>query len=143
MPFAERGLEPDRDGFLADVEVAEAADQAQAIKLAGLFLEPADQHHLFVEVQQFVVARLEAAVVGVGLLQAAQRERGLVERFIRRRSDHRLRGGAAWPWRRGGALLRFGDGSGRFGGAGPGGLGQVDDPFLAASASIVRSLACV
>jgi hypothetical protein len=32
--------------------VAEAADQAQAIELAGLFLEPADEQHLLVETQQ-------------------------------------------------------------------------------------------
>ena len=31
--------------FLADIEVAEAADQAHAIHLAGLFLETPDQQH--------------------------------------------------------------------------------------------------
>ena len=31
----ERRLEADRDRFLADIEVAEAADQAEAVKLAG------------------------------------------------------------------------------------------------------------
>ena len=36
----------DDDGFLADVEVAEAADQAHAVHLAGLLLETADQQHL-------------------------------------------------------------------------------------------------
>lgn len=32
----QRGLQADRNGFLADVQVAETADQAQAIELAGL-----------------------------------------------------------------------------------------------------------
>src|SRR3984957_4418148 len=36
----------DDDGFLADIEVAEAADQAHAVHLAGLLLEAADQEHL-------------------------------------------------------------------------------------------------
>jgi hypothetical protein len=40
------------DGFLADVEVAEAADQTHAVQLAGPFLEPADQQHVAIEFQQ-------------------------------------------------------------------------------------------
>ena len=36
----------DRHRLLADVEVAESADLAQAVRLAGLLLEPADEHHL-------------------------------------------------------------------------------------------------
>ena len=43
-------LEPDGDGFLADVEVAEAADQAEAIKLPRPLLETADEQHLLVEI---------------------------------------------------------------------------------------------
>jgi hypothetical protein len=39
----ERHLHADDDGFLADIEVAEPADEAHAVKLAGLFLEAADQ----------------------------------------------------------------------------------------------------
>ena len=39
--------------FLPDIEVAETADQAHAIKLAGLFLEAADQQHLAVSHQIF------------------------------------------------------------------------------------------
>ncbi len=39
----ERRLQPDRHRFLTDIEVAKPADQAEAVKLAGLFLEPADQ----------------------------------------------------------------------------------------------------
>jgi len=49
-----RGLGADDDGFLADVEVAETADQAHAVHLSGLFLEPADQQHLPVMAQNFI-----------------------------------------------------------------------------------------
>jgi hypothetical protein len=42
------GLQAHDDGLLADIEVAEAADQAHAVKLAGLFLESADQQHVAV-----------------------------------------------------------------------------------------------
>ncbi len=51
------GLEPDHDRLLADVEMAEAADQAHAVELAGLLLEAADQQHLAVEVEQLVLGR--------------------------------------------------------------------------------------
>src|SRR3546814_16276691 len=51
-----RRLDAHGDRFLPDIEVAEAADQAQAVKLAGLFLETADQHHLPVEFQQLFLA---------------------------------------------------------------------------------------
>ncbi len=54
----ERGLEPDGDGFLANIEVAETADQAEAVKLAGALLEAADQQHLAVEFEQFFLARV-------------------------------------------------------------------------------------
>ena len=36
----------DDDRFLADIEVAETADEAHAVHLAGLFLKTADQQHL-------------------------------------------------------------------------------------------------
>src|ERR1700674_4392328 len=39
-------LHADDDGFLTDVEVAEPADEAHAVHLAGLFLEAADEQHL-------------------------------------------------------------------------------------------------
>ena len=39
-------LHADHDGFLADIEMAEAADRAHAVELAGLFLEAADQQHV-------------------------------------------------------------------------------------------------
>ena len=41
-----RRLQPDRDRFLADVEVAEAADQAEAVELPRALLEAADEQHL-------------------------------------------------------------------------------------------------
>jgi hypothetical protein len=41
-------LHADNDGFLPDIEVAEPADEAHAVKLAGLFFKAADQKHLAV-----------------------------------------------------------------------------------------------
>ena len=45
-------------GFLPDVQVTEAGDQAHAVKLAGFFFEAADQQHLAVELQQLLRVRL-------------------------------------------------------------------------------------
>ncbi len=42
----QRHLHARDDRFLADVEMAEAADEAHAVELAGLFLETADQQHV-------------------------------------------------------------------------------------------------
>ena len=39
-------LHADDDGFLADIEMAEAADRTHAVELAGLLLEAADQQHV-------------------------------------------------------------------------------------------------
>ena len=39
-------LHPDNDGFLADIEMAEAADGAHAVELTGLFLKAPDQQHV-------------------------------------------------------------------------------------------------
>ena len=44
--------------FLADIEMAEAADQPHAVDLARLLFEAADQQHVAVEFQQ---------VIGIGL----------------------------------------------------------------------------
>jgi hypothetical protein len=52
-PLRDR-LHADRDGFLTDVQVAEAADQAHAVKLARALLEAADQQHVLIEFQEFV-----------------------------------------------------------------------------------------
>src|SRR5690606_8306951 len=68
----ERRLQPDRHGFLADVEVAEAADQPETVELAGLFLEAADQQHPLVERQQPRFAGLVASLPLEGLLEAAK-----------------------------------------------------------------------
>ena len=48
------GLKTDDNGFLTDVEVAEAADESHAIELTGLFLESADQQHVAVVAKQFL-----------------------------------------------------------------------------------------
>ena len=48
-PCSLRRLHADDDGFLADIEMAEAADQTHAVELAGLLLEAADQQHVGVE----------------------------------------------------------------------------------------------
>src|SRR5690606_38747563 len=45
IAFLQVHLHADDDGFLADVKVAEAADEAHAVKLAGLFLEAANEEH--------------------------------------------------------------------------------------------------
>src|SRR5712692_4705136 len=42
----DRQLHADDDGLLADIEVAEAADQAHAVELPGLLLEASDEQHL-------------------------------------------------------------------------------------------------
>ena len=78
-----RRLQADRDRFLADVEVAEAADQAEAVELPGALLEAADEQHLLVEVEQLVLRRL----VALGLVRAFP-----VGRCGRGRSRRRLCG---------------------------------------------------
>src|SRR5690606_20698092 len=54
----QRRLDAHRNRFLADIEVTETADEPQAVKLSRLLLEPADQHHLAIEFQQFFLTRL-------------------------------------------------------------------------------------
>ena len=46
VAFVQRHLHADDDRFLADIEMAEAADEAHAVELAGLLLEAADQQHV-------------------------------------------------------------------------------------------------
>jgi hypothetical protein len=53
MALVERRLQAHGDRFLPDIEMAKTADQPKPIKLPRLFLEPADEHHLLVELQQF------------------------------------------------------------------------------------------
>ena len=51
-------LHADHHGLLADVEVAEAANQAHAVHLAGLLLEAADQQHVAVGSEFLVLAQI-------------------------------------------------------------------------------------
>ena len=55
-----RHLHADDDRFLADVEMAEAADMAHAVELAGLFLEAADEQHAPIGLE-LLVARKSGA----------------------------------------------------------------------------------
>ncbi len=48
VALLDRHLHADDDRFLADIEVAEAADQSHAVKLPGLLLEAADEQHVAV-----------------------------------------------------------------------------------------------
>jgi hypothetical protein len=53
IPLLQAHLHADNHGFLADIQMAKAANQPHAVKLAGLFLEPADQQHVAIGAQQF------------------------------------------------------------------------------------------
>ena len=61
-----RRFDPDDDRLLTDVEVAEPADQTHPVELPGLLLEAADEQHLAIELQQFVLGcvRLRGASRG-------------------------------------------------------------------------------
>ena len=61
-PARERHLHADDDRLLADIEVAEAADQPHAVELARLLLEAADQQHVVVGAQQLVFAEARAGL---------------------------------------------------------------------------------
>ena len=54
----DRHLHADDYRLLADIEVAEAADQSHAVELSGLLLEPADQQHLAVGGKLLLLAEL-------------------------------------------------------------------------------------
>ncbi len=54
IAFARRQLAADDHRLLADVEVAEAGDEAHAVELAGFLLEAADQQHLAIGGEFFV-----------------------------------------------------------------------------------------
>src|SRR4051794_15295946 len=53
-----RALQTDRHRFLADVEVAEAADQPEPVKLPRPLLEAPDEQHLAIELHHLVLRRL-------------------------------------------------------------------------------------
>ena len=52
-------LHADHDGFLADIEMAEAADRAHAVELAGFFLEAPDQQHVAQRLQFLIPGEFE------------------------------------------------------------------------------------
>jgi hypothetical protein len=80
IALADRHLHADDNRFLADIEVAEAADQPHAVHLAGTLLEAADEEHPF---------------VGLSFLIAGERGG-----FLRRRSDDARQGTAGNRHRR-------------------------------------------
>src|SRR5690606_3095061 len=57
---SDRRLHPDHHGFLADIEMAEPADQPHAVELARLLLEAADEQHVAVMLDElgYVAGRL-------------------------------------------------------------------------------------
>ena len=54
VALLDRGLHADDHRLLADIEVAEAADQPHAVHLARLLLEAADQQHVAIELDDFL-----------------------------------------------------------------------------------------
>jgi hypothetical protein len=81
-------LHADDDCLLADVEVAEAADQAHAVHLAGLLLEAPDQQHLAIGVELFVLGEVGnlaflCGVPGGALLGTSRGPGGCGHRFLR------------------------------------------------------------
>ncbi len=71
----ERHLHADDDGFLADIKMAEAADQTHAVHLARLLLEAADGQHglvggkvlILVEFDKRCRRRLVVGGLGIGI----------------------------------------------------------------------------
>src|SRR3546814_8481013 len=72
---AHGGLHADHHGLLADVEVAEAADQAHAVHLAGLLLEAPDQQHVAVVFLQVLDAGLDRRRGGLAFAAGARARR--------------------------------------------------------------------
>ena len=54
----DRQLHADDDCFLADIEVTEAADEPHAVKLAGFFLESADEQHVAIGAKLLLLVEL-------------------------------------------------------------------------------------
>jgi hypothetical protein len=67
-PCSAAGLHAHHHGLLADVEVAEAADQAHAVELARFLFEAADQQHVAV-VFEDILGRGFAAGLGSAALR--------------------------------------------------------------------------
>jgi hypothetical protein len=59
-------LHADDDRFLADIKVTETADEAHAVKLAGLFFKAADQKHFAVGVRSSSL--VNSAIAGSAFL---------------------------------------------------------------------------
>src|SRR5262249_23277798 len=59
------GLHADDHRLLADIEVAEPADEAHAVHLPGLLLEAADEQHVAVELQELGGADLRLLHLGL------------------------------------------------------------------------------
>jgi len=78
--------------------MAETADQAEAVKLTGFFLETADQQHLLIKPEQFILARLVARIGAMGFLQAVKGKFPIAGGSVRRCVA--LRGFGQWcsPW---------------------------------------------
>jgi hypothetical protein len=75
------------DSFLADIKVAEAADQAHAIHLAGLLLEATDQQHLAIGFELLFLGQLRYVGLRLGLgghSLTRHRERSASEWICRR-----------------------------------------------------------
>ena len=66
----ERHLHADDHRLLADIEVAEAADMAHAVELAGLLLEAADQQHAAIGVKLLFLLNSGASAAVRRLLEA-------------------------------------------------------------------------
>lgn len=65
IAILQRHLHADDDSFLADVKVTEAADEAHAVKLAGLLFKAADQEHLTVSLELRITIEIcDRAAIG-------------------------------------------------------------------------------
>ena len=63
IALLQRHLHADDDGLLADIEMAEAADRAHAVELAGLLLEAADQKHVAERLQLLLFRKFRRGAV--------------------------------------------------------------------------------
>jgi hypothetical protein len=71
------GFHADRDGLLADVEMAETADQTHAVKLSGALLETPDEQHRAVIAQPLIVVARRRGRISRSPGLARPRHRGL------------------------------------------------------------------
>src|SRR3546814_7011878 len=55
-----RRLQPHRDGFLPEIQVAETSNQTDPIQLPGFLIEATDQHNVLVELETPLPRRLES-----------------------------------------------------------------------------------